>query len=59
MKTATVGQLRKEVSELREAGRQMSQVCYRLSGVRKLTEHDCGRLAELVRNWDAIPRSEK
>jgi hypothetical protein len=58
--TASKEALRKEATDRRSIGSQMSNLCYNLSqGQKQLTDHDRETMARLVREWDAIPRAEK
>lgn len=47
----------KEIEALRRIGSQMSNICYNLRQRKALTDQDRDTMGELVREWDAIPRS--
>lgn len=64
-KSATKAELRREIAELREFGRQMANVCFNLgenyryhAGGKTVSQTNLQIMYELAARWDLIKRSE-
>jgi len=56
---ATKAELATEVTELRRVGAQMANVCFNLSQSPHMHVDDKKIMAQLVRDWDAVKRTNQ